>query len=65
LRLPTEVFNKRGQKPRIGIGDLISVREQEKFTDAAALGEFLRQAVYTMPVPASFITRNMLNTLKA
>jgi putative hemolysin len=62
LRLPSEVFNKRGQKPRIGIGNLISVREQEKFNDTAELGAFLRQSVYAMPVPESFIARNMLNS---
>lgn len=60
LRLPSEVFNKRGRKPRIGIGNLISAGEMEKFSDAAALGLYLRQAVYTMPVPASFIPGNLL-----
>ena len=62
LRLPTEVFNKRGQKPRIGIGNIISVGEQEKFNDALSLGAFLRQSVYAMPVPASFVPRIMLNS---
>jgi putative hemolysin len=59
LRLPSEVFNKRGQKSRIGIGNLISVNEMEKFSNAAELGVFLRQSVYAMPVPASFIPGNL------
>ena len=61
LRLPSEVFNKKGQAPRIGIGNIISVKEQEKFPDVSALGAYLRQAVYSMPVPASFIPRYILN----
>jgi len=61
LRLPYEVFNKRGREIRIGIGDIISVEEQKQFTDVAALGSFLRKAVYEMPVPASFMPRKMIN----
>lgn len=64
LRLPSEVFNKKGHAPRIGIGNLISVKEQEKFPDVSALGAYLRQAVYSMPVPASFIPRNMMNPVR-
>lgn len=58
LRLPSEVFNKRGQEPRIGIGNIISVQEQEQFNDSESLGAFLRKAVYEMPMPASFIPRS-------
>jgi len=57
LRLPSELFNKRGQEHRIGIGNTISVQEQEQFADSFALGSFLRQAVYNMPLPASFVPR--------
>jgi putative hemolysin len=60
LRLPSELFNKRKQKPRIGIGNIISVREQEQYPDVESLGTFLRKAVYEMPVPASFIPRTIL-----
>ncbi len=61
LRLPSEVFNKRNQEPRIGIGNIITVEVQEQFTDAEALGSFLRKSVYEMPLPASFVPRKMIN----
>ncbi|MCU0376738.1 MAG: 1-acyl-sn-glycerol-3-phosphate acyltransferase [Bacteroidales bacterium] len=51
LRLPYEVFNKRGQEPRIGIGNIITVEEQERLGSPRALGEFLRKSVYEMPAP--------------
>lgn len=55
LRLPSEVFNKNGQMPRIGIGELIPAKDQQRFTDAASLGSFLRKMVYEMPLPDSFV----------
>lgn len=55
LRLPSEVFNKRGQKPRIGVGKTISVEEQEQFKDIGTLGNFLRKSVYEMPLPEKFV----------
>lgn len=55
LRLPTEVFNKNGQEPRIGIGELIPVMEQQRFPDTASLGSFIRKVVYGMPLPDSFV----------
>lgn len=58
LRMPSELFNKKKKDIRIGIGNLISVEEQERFTDPEALGAFLRKAVYDMPMPASFTSRN-------
>jgi putative hemolysin len=61
LRMPSELFNKREQKPHIGIGNIISVKEQEQFTDGSSLGTFLRKAVYEMPKPTSFIPRTVLN----
>jgi putative hemolysin len=60
LRLPSEVFNKREQKLRIGIGNIITVQEQEQFTDGNSLGTFLRKAVYEMPKPDSFIPGTIL-----
>jgi putative hemolysin len=59
LRLPYEVFNKRKQELRIGIGNIIPVEEREKFADAEAFGAFLRECVYEMPLPTSFIPRKM------
>ena len=61
LRMPGEIFNKKEKKLRVGIGDIISVREQEKFKDLTSLGSFLRESVYKMPLPASFIPRNKLD----
>ncbi len=60
LRMPSELFNKRKQKPRIGIGNIISVQDQEKFTDSSSLGTFLRKTVYEMPLPSSFVPRTIL-----
>ena len=61
LRLPHEVFNKSKQEIRIGIGNILSVEEQEQYTDTESLGRFLRKAVYEMPKPSSFVPRTMLN----
>jgi putative hemolysin len=63
LRLPSEVFNKQGEQPRIGIGKLISVEEQQQFTDNVSFGSFLREKVYEMPLPASFIPGKMINLM--
>jgi putative hemolysin len=60
FRLPSELFNKKKQNPRIGIGNLISVEEQQKYSDIRLFGEFLRRKVYEMSLPDSFFPRNML-----
>jgi putative hemolysin len=54
IRMPREIFNKRKQNPRIGIGEIISVEEQEQFSDLNSFGSFIRNAVYDMPVPTDF-----------
>ncbi len=54
LRLPTEVFNKENTQPRMGIGNIISSRQQEQFNSPEALGAFLRKSVYEMPMPETF-----------
>lgn len=49
LRLPAEVFNKRGKTMHIGIGKVISVEEQKRFGyDVRAFGDYLRKSVYDM-----------------
>jgi hypothetical protein len=63
LRLPTEVCNKQGKIQHVGIGPLISVEEQQQFSDAVSLGNFLREKVYQMPRPSEFIPREDLNIL--
>lgn len=54
LRLPTEVFNKKGTQPRIGIGRMIYPDEQEQFSSPETFGLFLRRSVYEMPLPGPF-----------
>jgi len=62
LRLPAEVFNKSGTRPRVVVGKLIAAEELSGFSDADALGVFLRSRVYQMPVPESFtMARQLLN----
>ncbi len=61
LRLPSEVFNKKGRQIRLGIGNIISVDEQARFTSPEALGVFLRNTVYKMPLPSKFIPKKNLN----
>ena len=60
LRLPREMFNKRGTHPRLGIGEIISVEEQEKHTDLQDFKDYLRHSVYDMPLPESFVKRSEL-----
>ena len=60
VRLFHEVFNKRGTCPRVGIGALISVEEQERYTDLQAFKAFLRSSVYDMPLPETFVNRSRL-----
>ena len=55
LRQPAELFNKYGQKHRIGIGNIISVEEQAQYKDLGAFGVFLRKVVYEMPLPGIFV----------
>ena len=46
LRLVSEVFNKKGKRTRVAIGEIISAEEQDKFTDIRQFGEYLRNKVY-------------------
>ena len=46
LRLVPEVFNKRGKRQRIAIGEIISPEIQTEFTDLARFSIFLRNKVY-------------------
>ena len=62
LRLPSEVFNKKGQHPRIAVGKIISVSEQERYDNPGDLGVFLRRLVYSMPLPVNFVPRNMVKS---
>ena len=46
LRLVSEVFNKKGKRTRVAIGEIISAEEQDKFTDIRQFGDYLRNKVY-------------------
>lgn len=48
IRIPHEVFNKRGTKFRVIIGEPISVEEQMKFKDVESLGKYLKQKTYEL-----------------
>lgn len=61
LRMPGELFNKSRQNPRIGIGRLITVEEQDQYAEPGIFSRFLRNAVYEMPLPGSFVARTDLN----
>ena len=60
VRLFHELFNKRGSRPRVGIGVPISLEQQEQFTDLQAFKAFLRSSVYDMPLPETFVNRSAL-----
>lgn len=46
LKLPSEVFNKRGKRTRVAIGQIISPEQQAEYTDIESFGAFLRDRVY-------------------
>ena len=58
-RLFHEVANKKGQQPRIGIGETISVAQQDAIPEED-FKAFLRSSVYDMPLPEHFIKRSEL-----
>ena len=47
-KLPSEVFNKRDKTIRVRIGNPISVREQDNFTDIHQFGRYLRSKTYCL-----------------
>lgn len=48
LRLPAEVFNKKGMVQRIALGKVILPSEQEQFCDLKEFSGFLRHKVYEL-----------------
>lgn len=48
LRLPSEVFRRKGHTFRVSIGDPITPGEQERYATAEELGAFLRARTYAM-----------------
>ena len=60
VRLFHEVFNKRGSRPRLGIGKTISVEQQDAYPDLQEFKAFLRGRVDDMPLPEKFVNRSEL-----
>ena len=58
-RLFHELFNKKGTHPRMGIGETITVEQQDAVSDQE-FKAFLRRSVYEMPLPESFTLRSEL-----
>ncbi len=48
VRLPYELFNKKRKVIRLRIGNPISVKDQNEFTDIARYGRFLRAKTYSL-----------------
>ncbi|MEN8202939.1 MAG: GNAT family N-acyltransferase [Bacteroidota bacterium] len=48
VRLPAEVFNKKHKKIRIRIGNPITVKEQDAFTDISTYGRYMRAKTYAL-----------------
>lgn len=46
LRLPAEVFNKRGKVTRISLGEIILPEQLQKYESIDELRDFLRNKVY-------------------
>lgn len=46
LKLPSEVFNKKGKRTRIAIGPVITPEQQAEFTDLHLFRDYLRNKVY-------------------
>jgi putative hemolysin len=63
LRMPYELFNKKGKRPRLGIGELIPAEKIAKFSGTKELGDFLREKVYEMPLPTTFTPKTELEDL--
>lgn len=59
VRLFHELFNKSGTHPRMGIGEIITVEQQDAVSEAD-FKDFLRHSVYDMPLPESFTLRSEL-----
>ena len=59
VRLFHEVFNKKGTHPRVIIGPTISVEEQKAIPNDK-FKQFLRDSVYSLPLPDNFKLRSEL-----
>jgi len=51
IKLPSELFNKKGKIIKIRVGTPILIKEQEEFKDYAEYGKFLRMKTYALSIP--------------
>jgi putative hemolysin len=51
VKIPSEMFNKKGKTINIRIGTPITVKEQDEFEDFREYGHFLRMRTYAMGTP--------------
>lgn len=51
VKIPSEMFNKKGKTINIRIGTPISLKEQDEFEDFREYGHFLRMRTYSMGTP--------------
>lgn len=59
VRLFHELWNKQGTHPRLGIGEIITVEQQDAVSEDE-FKAFLRSSVYDMPLPEHYINRSEL-----
>lgn len=60
VRLFHELYNKRGTNPRVGIGPVITLEEQDRYPDLTDYKNFLRARVDGMKEPDHYIKRSEL-----
>lgn len=60
LRLPAEVLDRREKPLRLGIGPVIDLGAQDACTDLESYTKMLRDSVYGMPLPETFLSRGEL-----
>jgi len=51
VKLPSELLNKKNKNIRVRIGNPISVKEQNEFTDISRYGRYLRTKTYALGTP--------------
>lgn len=60
LRLPSELFNKNKGQHRVVIGDVITVEQQMQYDNVHDFHNSLRNAVYEIAPPDSFVSRSSM-----
>jgi len=57
VRMSYELFNKNKKPHRIGVGRIILPEELAELKTLEELGDYLRKAIYDMPLPITFVPR--------